>query len=295
MTVAEQDITTVRNEAERTPAVATVTRTYHEQTSARSLGDQWERLRRLGLRPLAPVLLVAVWQLSDSLDWVPPTVLPGPLAVVDAYRELWAAGDLQAALPVSLRRAGIGLLLGGTTGLVLGVLAGLSITAERVYDAPLQMIRTVPFIALVPLFVVWFGIGETSKVALVFGASVFPVYLNTYHGIRGIDRKLLEVGSTFGMSRPQVIRLVVVPLALPGILVGWRYAAGTALLGLVAAEQINANAGIGYILNTANQFQRTDIILAGILVHAALGLLVDVVMRGCEAALLPWRATHDGT
>jgi sulfonate transport system permease protein len=132
-------------------------------------------------------------------------------------------------------------------------------------------------------------------VALIIGASIFPVYLNTYHAIRGIDRKLLEVGRTFEMSRWETTRLVVVPLAMPGILVGWRYAAGTALLGLVAAEQINTQAGIGYILNTANQFQRTDIIIAGILVYAVLGLVVDGVMRGLERLLLPWRANHDGS
>jgi sulfonate transport system permease protein len=221
-------------------------------------------------------------------------VLPSPVDIVRAYRELWTTGDLQAALPISLRRAAVGLVLGGGAGLVLGVVAGLSVAAERLYDAPLQMLRTIPFIAMIPLFIVWFGIGETSKVALITGASIFPVYLNTYHGIRSIDPKLIEVGRTFDMSRWETIRYVVVPLGLPGILVGWRYAAGVALLALVAAEQINSQAGIGYILNTANQFQRTDIILAGILIYAVLGLTVDVVMRALERLLLPWRAGHVG-
>ena len=280
---------------EATSPVQSITRTYERSRSRRRLTSGWGHASKIALRFLSPVVLLVLWQLSDSQSWVGATTLPGPLAILDAYRELWASGDLQAALPISLQRAGLGLLVGGTTGLVLGIIAGLSVTAERVYDAPLQMIRTIPFIALVPLFVVWFGIGETSKVALVIGASIFPVYLNTYHGIRGIDRKLLEVGRTFDMSRWQTIRLVVVPLAMPSILVGWRYAAGASLLGLVAAEQINSQAGIGYILNTANQFQRTDIILAGILVYAVLGLLVDVLMRGLESALLPWRSTHDGS
>ncbi|WP_205473401.1 ABC transporter permease [Nocardioides sp. SYSU D00038] len=275
-------------------AAPTTTHTYERAGVPGSGTTRVRRVPQLLLRVLAPLALIGLWQLSDTLDWVSPQVLPGPMAILDAYRELWAVGDLQAALPISLQRAGTGLLVGGTAGLVLGVVAGLSVTAERFYDAPLQMLRTIPFIALVPLFVVWFGIGETSKVALIIGASIFPVYLNTYHGIRGIDRKLLEVGRTFDMSRWETIRLVVVPLAMPGILVGWRYAAGAALLGLVAAEQINSQAGIGYILNTANQFQRTDIILAGILVYAALGLVVDVVMRTLEHVLLPWRATHDG-
>jgi len=272
----------------------TVTRHYDPKRPSTGGGRRQGHGVQLALRMIAPVGLLVLWQLSSSRGWVDPTTLPGPTTILDAYRELWAAGDLQAALPISLQRAGVGLLIGGGAGLMLGVIAGLSVTAERVYDAPLQMIRTIPFIALVPLFVVWFGIGETSKVSLIIGASIFPVYLNTYHSIRGIDRKLLEVGRTFDMSRWETIRLVVVPLAMPGILVGWRYAAGTALLALVAAEQINSQAGIGYILNTANQFQRTDIILAGILVYAVLGLLVDGVMRGLERVLLPWRATHDG-
>jgi sulfonate transport system permease protein len=250
--------------------------------------------RTLGVRFVVPILLLIIWQVVSGWGWLSPTVLPGPLAIVKSYRELWMTGDLQAALPISLQRAGLGLLIGGGTGLVLGVAAGLWSVAERVYDAPLQMLRTIPFIAMVPLFVVWFGIGEESKVALIVGASIFPVYLNTYHGIRGIDRRLLEVGQTFELSRAEAIRLIVVPLAMPGILVGWRYAAGTALLALVAAEQINTTSGIGYILNTANQFQRTDIIIAGILVYAALGIVVDVVMRLLERLLLPWRATHDG-
>jgi sulfonate transport system permease protein len=275
--------------------VRTVDRTYDKVRTRRSLTSGWGRTPQYVLRLVAPVFLVVLWQVSSSQGWVSPTKLPAPTTIIDAYRELWGTGDLQAALPISLRRAGTGLLIGGTAGLVLGIIAGLSVTAERAYDAPLQMIRTIPFIALVPLFIVWFGIGETSKVALIIGASIFPVYLNTYHAIRGIDRKLLEVGRTFDMSRWETIRLVVVPLAMPGILVGWRYAAGTALLGLVAAEQINSQAGIGYILNTANQFQRTDIILAGILVYAVLGLVVDAVMRGLERLMLPWRATHDGS
>lgn len=274
-------------------AVRTVAHVYHQGRSSRRRRGA-VRVPRLALRALAPVALLAVWQLSASRGWVSAHVLPSPVDIVRAYRELWTTGDLQAALPISLRRAAVGLVLGGGAGLVLGVVAGLSVAAERLYDAPLQMLRTIPFIAMIPLFIVWFGIGETSKVALITGASIFPVYLNTYHGIRSIDPKLIEVGRTFDMSRWETIRYVVVPLGLPGILVGWRYAAGVALLALVAAEQINSQAGIGYILNTANQFQRTDIILAGILIYAVLGLIVDVVMRALERLLLPWRAGHVG-
>ncbi|WP_226504710.1 ABC transporter permease [Pseudomonas sp. MWU16-30317] len=246
-----------------------------------------------GLRLLIPIVLLVLWQLSAKAGWLSEFVLPSPWSIIQAYQELWHTGELQAALPVSLGRAGLGLLIGGGLGLVLGVIAGLSTLAERLYDAPLQMLRTIPFIALVPLFVVWFGIGEWSKVLLIIGASIFPVYLNAYHGIRAIDKRLLELGVSFDMNQRQVVRLIVLPLAMPSILVGWRYAAGAALLGLVAAEQINSNAGIGYILNNANQFQRTDIIIAGILIYAVLGVIVDIVMRLIERALLSWRPRHE--
>lgn len=253
-----------------------------------------ERARRVAIpetvwRLLVPLLLVITWQAISSLGWVNDFVLPSPAAVLQAYGELWQSGDLQAALHISLWRAGLGLLIGGGAGLLLGLAAGLSRSAERGYDALLQMLRTIPFIALVPIFVVWFGIGETSKIALIVGASITPMYLSVYHAIRGIDPKLSELGQAFHLSRQHYIRLIVLPMALPGILVGTRYAAAAALLALVAAEQINASAGIGFILNNANQFQRTDIILAGILVYAVLGILVDALLRHIEQRVLSWR------
>jgi sulfonate transport system permease protein len=266
----------------------------HERRSPlAALGSTVDRFG--GLRLLIPLLILGLWQLSSSAGWLNEFVLPSPLNILHAYQELWTTGELQSALPISLARAGMGLLIGGTLGLILGVLAGLSTVAEKVYDAPMQMIRTIPFIALVPLFVVWFGIGELSKVLLIIGAAIFPVYLNAYHGIRGIDKRLLELGFSFDMSHRQIIKLIVLPLAMPSILVGWRYAAGASLLGLVAAEQINSSAGIGYILNNANQFQRTDIIIAGILIYALLGVIVDIVMRLVERALLSWRPRHDAS
>ncbi|CAN5850019.1 ABC transporter permease [soil metagenome] len=279
----------------RAPARSIRTQTHVYTPAAGRTRRPRLRVPAPAIRIAIPVLLVVLWQLSSASGWISPAVLPSPTTILDAYQELWTTGDLQAALPISLQRAGLGLLIGGGAGMILGVLAGLSVSAERIYDAPLQMVRTIPFIAMIPLFVVWFGIGEESKVALIIGASIFPVYLNTYHAIRAIDPRLLEVSRTFEMSRWDTIRLVVAPMAMPGILVGWRYSAATALLALVAAEQINSQAGIGYILNTANQFQRTDIIIAGILIYAVLGLLVDVVMRAVERLLLPWRPTHVGS
>jgi sulfonate transport system permease protein len=241
------------------------------------------------LRILVPVLLVAFWQLASTLGWVDDYTLPSPSKIIDAYGQLWSSHDLQAALPVSLRRAGIGLFFGVTIGLILGLFAGLWKIGEEIFDAPMQMLRTIPFIAVVPLFITWFGIDEEPKLILIAAATVFPVYLNTYHGVRGVDKKLIEAGQMFGLKSWRLATRVILPTALPSALTGLRYAAGVSLLALVLAEQINARSGIGYLLINANQNQRPDIVIAGILIYAALGIVVDVIMRLVEHFALPWR------
>lgn len=244
---------------------------------------------RLLLRALVPALLLAVWQGVCALHLVSPETLPSPADIIAAFAELIRTGELQSAIPASLGRALVGLALGATTGLILGLCAGLWRLGEELSDAALQMLRTIPFIAMIPLFIIWFGIGEQAKIALIFGATIFPVYLNTYAGVRGVDAKLVEAAQVFGLSPRLIAQRVIIPTALPSILVGLRYAAGVALLALVAAEQINARSGIGFILINANQNQRTDIIIAGIIVYALLGILIDLAMRVVERLALPWR------
>lgn len=248
----------------------------------------WQKWRLALLRGLGPLLLLAAWQITAMYGVIPPEILPAPLDIVAAFRELIARGELQAALEVSLARAGLGLAIGGITGLVLGLFAGLWRIGEALFDAPLQMLRTIPFIALVPLFITWFGIEETSKVVIIAAAVIFPMYLNTYAGVRGVDPKLIEAATIFGLTPRQTMRHVIIPTALPSILVGLRYAAGVSLLALVVAEQINAQSGIGYILTSANMAQRLDLLIAGILVYAALGVTIDVVMRAIERTSLSW-------
>jgi sulfonate transport system permease protein len=243
-----------------------------------------------GLRIGVPVGLVAIWQLAINLHWASEDVLPSPATIVEAYKYLWNNGSLQAAIPVSLRRAGEGLLIGGSIGLVLGIFAGLWKLGEEIFDATLQMLRTVPFIALVPLFVTWFGIDEPSKLALITAAALFPLYLNTFHAVKGVDQKLIEAGKTFGLSGLQIARRIIFPTALPGILTGLRFACSFSLLSLVLAEQVNATAGIGYLIINAQNNQRPDIVIAGIWIYAVLGILIDFVMRGVERLVLPWRA-----
>jgi len=254
--------------------------------AARSSSQVWRsRIIRIG----SPALILCAWQLAASLGLVAPEVLPPPSDVLAAFRELIALGDLQVAIPVSLSRSLTGLAIGGSIGLILGLFAGLWRVGEEVFDAPLQMLRTIPFVALVPLFIIWFGIDEKSKITVIAAASIFPIYLNTYAGVHGVDPKLIEAATIFGLKRRQVALHVILPTAVPSILVGLRYAAGVSLLALVVAEQINARSGIGYILNNANMNQRSDIIIAGILVYAAFGIAIDIVMRGVEWLALPWR------
>jgi sulfonate transport system permease protein len=241
------------------------------------------------LRIGVPILLIAVWQLAVSWGGVSQDILPSPKTIVVAYQYLWDNGSLQTAIPVSLRRAGEGLLIGGTVGLVLGIFAGLWKIGEETFDATLQMLRTVPFIALVPLFVTWFGIDEPSKLALITAAALFPLYLNTFHAVKGVDQKLIEAGKTFGLSGFQIARRVIFPTALPGILTGVRFACSFSLLSLVLAEQVNSTAGIGYLIINAQNNQRPDIVIAGIWIYAVLGILIDFIMRGVERLVLPWR------
>ncbi|MFE1601040.1 ABC transporter permease [Methylobacterium sp. ID0610] len=247
------------------------------------------RGRRLASRALAPLLLLAAWQLASATGLVAREVLPAPTDVAAAYGELISTGELQEALPASLARSLVGLALGGGVGLLLGLGAGLWQVGEELFDAALQMLRTVPFIAMIPLFIIWFGIGEGAKIALITAATIFPVYLNTYAGVRGVDPKLIEAARVFDLAPRAIALRVILPTALPSILVGLRYAAGVALLALVAAEQINARSGIGYILINANVNQRADVIVAGIILYALLGIVIDLIMRGVERLALPWR------
>jgi sulfonate transport system permease protein len=273
--------------APRTSGLVLVDLTPRVRTS--HLSAAWQIWRGRLLRVGSPLAILLVWQIASGFGFVAPEVLPSPLDIIAAFRELIAMGDLQSALPVSLCRSLTGLAIGGTIGLTIGLFAGLWRVGEEIFDAPLQMLRTIPFIALVPLFITWFGIDESAKIVVIVAATIFPIYLNTYAGVRGVDPKLTEAAKVFGLDARQTTLHVILPTALPSILLGLRYAAGVALLALVVAEQINARSGIGYILNNANMNQRSDIIIAGIIVYAALGIATDLVMRIIERIALPWR------
>jgi sulfonate transport system permease protein len=241
-------------------------------------------------RALGPALLLVLWAAASLLGWTRPTVLPSPLTLVDTLVMLWREQALAHQIGVSLLRALSGGFLGILAGLLLGLAAGLSRLGEELFDAALQMLRMVPFLALVPLFIVWFGIGEGPKLLLIALATVFPMYLNTYTGVRNVDRKVIEAMQTFGLTGPSLLYEAVIPLALPSILTGLRYSLGISVLVLIAAEQINASAGLGYLLNNAQLYQQVDVIMICIVIYALLGLLADMFVRLLERVLMPWRA-----
>lgn len=241
------------------------------------------------LRTLGPAALLVLWWLSSATGVLRPEVLASPAQVAAAAGELWRAGELQAALATSLGRAGLGLLAGLALGLTLGVTTGLSRLGDELIDSTVQVLRTVPFLALVPLFLVWFGLGETAKIVLIAFATTFPMYVNATSGVRTADPKLVEAVRSFGLGRLALIREVILPGALPSLLVGLRLSMTLSVVALIAAEELNATAGVGYLMAQAQNFVRTDILALCIIIYGLFGLAADGVVRGLEWALMPWR------
>ncbi|WP_203236316.1 ABC transporter permease [Methylobacterium crusticola] len=252
---------------------------------------RWRLAGHGPVRFVLPALVLAAWQLASSLGLINPRTLESPAAVLEALVELAASGVLLDSLAASFQRAAAGFLIGGGIGLGLGVVAGMSRIGEYTYDALLQMLRMVPFLAVIPLFVIWFGVDERPKILLIALACIFPVYLNTFSGVRHVDPKIVEAATVFGMSRLAIATRIVMPLALPSIMVGLRYGMGVALLSLVAAEQVNATSGIGYLALNPRASLRTDIIIGVVVLYSVLGLLVDLLIRQVQAWILPWHRT----
>lgn len=246
-------------------------------------------------RFLGPALLLATWWSITGFGLVDDQELASPPAVWDAAREFWSSGELQEHLVASLGRVSTGLALGVAVGLALAVLAGFFRLGEDVIDSSMNVLRAVPVIALLPMIIVWVGIGEPAKITLIVVGTAFPIYMNTFAAIRGVDAKLVEAGRSFGLGRLGLIRRVILPGALPGFLVGLRWAIGAAWLLLVFAEQINATSGIGYLITQAQSWNRIDVIIMGLVVYGLLGLAGDGIVRVLERTLLSWRRGFDGT
>ncbi|MGW7229669.1 ABC transporter permease [Streptomyces cyaneofuscatus] len=245
-------------------------------------------------RTVGPLLLLALWQVFSATGVLHPDVLASPGTIARAGGDLIADGTPPAAMGVSLQRVAVGLVLGGVVGTALALVSGLSRLGEDLVDATVQMLRTVPWVGLILLFIIWLGIGEAPKVALIALGVAFHLYLNVYAGIRGVDAQLIEAGESLGLNRWGLVRHVVLPGALPGAMTGLRYSLATAWLALVFGESINADAGIGFLMNQAREFFRTDVIVVCLVVYAFLGLTADVIVRTLERLLLQWRPTFTG-
>ncbi|WP_246703987.1 aliphatic sulfonate ABC transporter permease SsuC [Rhizobium sp. P38BS-XIX] len=245
------------------------------------------------LRPfLLPIIVIATWQLGSSLGWISTRIMPSPAAVVVAFWQTTISGQLPNNILVSAGRAFAGLIVGGSIGFLLGIANGVSRISEQLTDTTLQMLRTIPHLAMVPLVILWFGIGEESKLFLTALGVLFPIYLNTYHGVRNVDRGLIEMGRVYGMSNWTLFRKVIFPGALPSILVGLRFALGIMWLTLIVAESIAASSGIGYMANNAREFGMTDVVVLTLVIYAILGKLADVVARTIERRALRWNPAY---
>jgi sulfonate transport system permease protein len=253
---------------------------------------------RLGLRRplpfslgLGPLLLVAIWVLGSALGFIDERMISAPWTVVGTAGELVADGRLPDHFATSARRALLGLAIGVAIGTVLALISGLSRLGEGLLDGPIQIKRAVPSLALLPLLILWLGIGETMKVVTIVLGVMVPIYLHTHNGLRAIDSRYVELAETVGLRRGEFIRRVVLPGALPGFLLGLRFAVMAAWLSLVVVEQINSTKGIGYMMELARTYGQTEIIFVGLLVYGILGLGSDTLVRQVQRRALSWRRT----
>ncbi|MFE0386263.1 ABC transporter permease [Streptomyces bungoensis] len=248
--------------------------------------------RRLPAARLAgPLLVLALWAAASAAGALDPGAVPAPWTVLRTAGRLWTDGTLPTDVLTSLRRAAYGFAIGLTAGVLLALASGLSRTGEALIDGTVQLNRAVPTLGLIPLFILWLGIGETFKIAIIAIVVYVPVYLNAHAALSGIDTRYVELAEVQGLSRAAFVRQVVIPGALPGFFVGLRLAVTGSWLGLVVLEQINATNGLGYLMFQAQNYGQTDVILVGLLIYGVFGLASDSVVRLLERRVLSWRRT----
>jgi sulfonate transport system permease protein len=240
---------------------------------------------------LGPVLLLLAWVVTSATGVLDPRTLSAPWTVVATFGELIADGRLQSNLLTSVQRAGISLVLGVGLGVALALAAGLSRVGEALIDGPVQIKRAIPTLALIPLAIIWFGIGEEMKIIMIAASVFVPVYINTHAALRSVDHRYDELAETVGLSRAEFVRRVALPGALPGFFTGLRLAVTISWIALVVVEQVNATSGIGYLMTQARTYGQTEIIVVGLVVYAAFGLVGDTVVRAVERRALSWRRT----
>lgn len=258
------------------------------------------RRRRRGLSPgrrlpagrlIGPAVLIAVWAAASAAGRLDPGAVPAPWTVLRTAGRLWSAGTLRTDIATSLERAAYGFAIGLTAGVVLALASGLSRVGEALIDGTVQLNRAIPTLGLIPLFILWLGIGEAFKVAIIAIVVYIPIYLNTHAALSGIDSRYVELAEVQGLSRLRFVRQIVIPGALPGFFVGLRLGVTGSWLGLVVLEQINATSGLGYMMFQAQNYGQSDVILVGLLVYGIFGLVSDSAVRLVERRVLSWRRT----
>ena len=253
-----------------------------------------QRVPRSIQRLSGPILLVALWWLLTGTGLVGPHTFPPPGDVLSAGWDLLRSGDLTAAMWASSRRVLAGLAFGVSAGLLVALAAGLSRRAEDVLDSSMQVLKAIPTFALVPLLIIWLGIDEAPKVAIIALATSMPIYMNTYGAIRNVDVRLVESAQTLGVGRMGLVRHVILPGSLPGFLVGLRISLTSAWLALVIAEQLNAQDGLGKLMYDARSWFRLDLMVLVVVIYAVFGLLSYAFVRFLERHLLQWRRGFEG-
>jgi sulfonate transport system permease protein len=275
--------------AEAAEAAAPEPETGHLHRPAFVGTEHRPRWRSLSVRIGIPVLLFGLWWWATTTGAVDPAILASPGEVLAAFTEMLGTGQLVEFVAASALRILLGVGLGVTVGLVLGLVSGLTALGEESVDPTMQMLRAVPFLALGPLLIAWFGIDELSKIVLIATSSAFPMYGYTFLAVRNVDRKMIEAARGFGLHGRRLVTEVILPTALPSILMALRICLAISGIALIAAESVNTTEGIGYLVLLAKQYARTDYNLLCIVLYAVLGLLFDGFVRLLEHGLMPWR------
>jgi len=273
------------------PADEAVVLTVDERPLRRRLGPG---PRRRFVAGVGPLLVLGLWCLASWSGWLSPQTLSPPWTVLETARHLVEDGRLQTNLLVSARRAFLGLLLGTSVGVLLALASGLSRTGEALIDANVQFKRAIPALALMPLLILWLGIGEEMKVVTIALGVFVPIYLQTHAGLRAIESRYVELAQTVDLSPWDFLRRVVFPGTLPYFLLGLRFAVTAAWLALVVVEQVNATSGIGYMMELARTYGQVDVILVGLVVYGLLGLASDAAVRLLQRKALSWQVTMTG-
>ncbi|MBL8654791.1 MAG: ABC transporter permease [Alphaproteobacteria bacterium] len=244
--------------------------------------------------PLVAVFIVAIWAAGVSLTGVSRALLPSPVLVADAMRELIDDGVLAKHVRVSVVRLVWGFALSTALALIVAFAFARVALLRRIVEPPLEFLRQIPPLAMIPLLILWLGIGEAQKIGIITLACFFPIFLGTTGGIAQCDPKLIEVGRVSGLSETEILRRIVLPSALPSVVIGLRIALGQGWRALVGAELVASSAGLGYMIEDAQNLARTDIVVVGVIVIGTLGLATDWLFRRAIAAAWPWVRVEHG-